>query len=107
MTKADTTTNVTAKRKVFLKALKIIKAHQQADEIDCFAAVDDLELLLDDAPRSGWLAEEWAICSALWASEDPGHPEVDDIHEHCKGGELFLVAYFLGRRSALRRQRAR
>jgi hypothetical protein len=96
---------VTAKRKVFLKALKIIKAHQRDDGINFCAAADDLEKLLDNAPHSGWLAEEWAICSALWASEMPVElPEVDRIHEHCKGGEMFLVAYLLGLRSALRRQ---
>jgi hypothetical protein len=96
---------VTAKRKVFLEALKIIKAHQRDDGINFSAAADDLEKLLDNAPRSGWLAEEWAICSALWASELPADlPEVDFIHEHCRGGEMFLVAYFLGLRSALRHQ---
>lgn len=96
---------VTAKRKVFLKAIEIIKSHQRDDGINFSAAADALVKLLDDAPRSGWLAEEWAICSALWASEIPVElPEVDHIHEHCKGGELFLVAYFLGLRSALRHQ---
>lgn len=96
---------LTAKRRVFLDALKIIRAHQRDGEIDFSATADDLAKLLDKAPHSGWLAEEWAICSALWASEIPVElPEVDRIHEHCKGGELFLVAYFLGLRSAMRNQ---
>jgi|688.fasta_scaffold104556_2 hypothetical protein len=102
---ANTKNKVTAKRKVFLEALKIIKAHQRDDGIDFSKAADDLQKLLNNAPHSGWLAEEWAICSALWASELPANlPEMDLIHEHCKGGEMFLVAYFLGLRSALRHQ---
>lgn len=100
---AKTKHKVTTKRKVFLKALKIIKAHQRDDGINFIAAATDLEKLLGDAPRSGWLAEEWAICSALWASEIPVElPEVGHIHETCKGGELFLVAFFLGLRCGIR-----
>lgn len=95
---------VSAKRQVFIDALKIIKDHQRDNGIDFSAAADDLASLLDKAPHSGWLAEEWAICSALWASEIPAElPEVDHIHEHCRGGELFLVAYLLGFRSAVRK----
>ena len=97
---------VTAKRQVFLDALKIIKRHKRLDGIDFSKAADELLPLLGNAPRSGWLAEEWAICSALWASEIPVEtPDVEHIHEHCKGGELFLVAYRLGVLSALRKQR--
>lgn len=103
---AKKTKKLTAKRQVFLDALKIIEAHQRDDGIDFCAAADDLAKLLDKAPHSGWLAEEWAICSALFASEAVELPEaeVDRIHEHCTGGEMFLVAYFLGLRSALRKQ---
>lgn len=93
----------TAKRKVFLEALKIIQAHEGGDDgINFCAAADDLQKLLNEAPHSGWLAEEWSICSALWASQQSMLDEVDSIHEHCKGAQMFLVAYFLGLRSALR-----
>ena len=94
---AKTKKTKTAKREVFLDALKIIKSHDRKDGIDFLALADQLAGLLDKAPRSGWLAEEWAICSALWASETPyEQPDIANVHEHCKGGEIFLVAYYLG-----------
>lgn len=95
---------VTAKRLVFQQALKVIRKHVGKDgEIDFSNAADELTLLLDKAPRSGWLAEEWAICSALWANAVYfGEAVPEEVDEHCKGGELFLVAYFLGLRSSIR-----
>jgi hypothetical protein len=97
---------VTAKRQVFLDALRIIKKYERPDGCNFLEAAEELLPLLENAPRSGWLAEEWAICSALWASEIPVEtPDVEHIHEHCKGGELFLVAYRLGVLSTLRKKR--
>jgi hypothetical protein len=96
---------VTAKRQVFLDALAIIRKHGQDNDIDFLKASSELLKLVGNAPRSGWLAEEWAICSALWASQLPTElPEIERIHEHCVGGQMFLVAYRLGVLSAQRNQ---
>lgn len=104
--KKSKASKITAKRQVFLDALQIIKKHQRDNETCFLKAAEELSKLLGNAPRSGWLAEEWAICSALWVSEMPGfHQDLDQIHEQCKGGELFLVAYRLGVISALKKQR--
>jgi hypothetical protein len=95
---------LTAKRQVFLDALEIIKNYDRKGGIDFLKLADALTVLLDKAPKSGWLAEEWAICSALWASEIPYEtPDIDKVHEHCKGGELFMVAYYLGWLHAIRK----
>jgi hypothetical protein len=109
MATAKTKKQITAKRKVFLQALEIIQSTPLEDgSIDFMKLADKLSPLLDNAPKSGWLAEEWAICSALWASEMPSWlDDVDRINEHCKGGERFLVAYFLGLRNGLRKGDAR
>jgi hypothetical protein len=89
---------LTAKRQVFLDALHIINNYDRTDGIDFLKLADDLTVLLDKAPKSGWMAAEWAICSALWASDCPAEvpQDIDKVHEHCKGGELFMVAYMLG-----------
>ena len=104
MAKAKKTQAATAKRRIFLKSLPIIRKWMRpGGGINFMKAAEALHAISDQAPRSGWIAEPWAICSALWASEIPSEqPEVDHIHEHCKGGELFLVAYFLGRYDVIR-----
>jgi len=100
---------LTAKRQVFLDALHIIKNHDRKGGINFLKLADDLTLLLDKAPKSGWMAEEWAICSALWASECPVEvpQDIDKVHEHCKGGELFMVAYMLGWTHAMSKRSAK
>lgn len=88
----------TSARDVFLRAAKVIKKHEQADGVDWYAAARDLQQLLKASCGHNATRASWAICSALWAeSMSQFGPELDDIHENCRGGELFLVAYFLGR----------
>ncbi len=90
-------------RKIFDQSLKAIQRRFEDDgEIDCypFAAVD-LLVLLEDVPRKKLPAAEMAICSALWACDHSSDFDATEVSESCVGGQLFLVAYTLGRFSIL------
>jgi hypothetical protein len=96
---------ITAKRKAFLEAARVLQEHiTEEGKVRSYIGnvAESLLPISESVKKSGWLAGPWAVCSALYFMSEPSDlRDLDKCHEECVGGELFLVAYFLGRLSVL------